>query len=99
ADGKVTTRELSPSDAGLPTASLDDIKGGTPTENAQAIRDLLNGQKGAYRDIALYGASAALLITGKVESLTDGVAAAAAAIDDGKAAAALAKLVEITSGE
>ena len=99
ADGKVTTRELSPSDAGLPTASLDDIKGGTPTENAQAIRDLLNGQKGAYRDIALYGASAALLIAGKVESLTDGVAAAAAAIDDGKAAAALAKLVEITSGE
>ncbi|MEC8204744.1 MAG: anthranilate phosphoribosyltransferase, partial [Pseudomonadota bacterium] len=99
ADCKVTTRELSPSDAGLPTASLEDIKGGTPAENAQAIRDLLNGQKGAYRDIALYGASAALLIAGKVETLTDGVAAAAAAIDEGKAAAALAKLVEITSGE
>jgi anthranilate phosphoribosyltransferase len=96
-NGKVTKRELSPSDAGLPTASLNDIKGGAPAENAQALRELLDGRKGAYRNITLYGASAALLIAGKVDTLIDGAALAAAAIDDGKAANALAKLVEITN--
>jgi anthranilate phosphoribosyltransferase len=96
-NGIVTTRELSPSDAGLPTASLDDLRGGSPAENAQAIRELLDGRKGAYRDITLFGASAALLIAGKVDTLTDGVEVAAASIDNGKAASALTKLVEITN--
>ena len=98
ADGKVTMKEVSPKDAGLPLATLDDLKGGTPAENAASIRDLLGGKKGAFRDIALFGAAAALYIAGKTPELGDGVSVAAAAIDDGKAAAALEKLSAITSG-
>lgn len=98
ADGKVTMKEVSPKDAGLPLATLDDLKGGTPAENAASIRDLLGGKKGAFRDIALFGAAAALYIAGKTPELGDGVSVAAAAIDDGKSAAALEKLSAITSG-
>jgi len=98
ADGKVTMKEVSPKDAGLPLATLDYLKGGTPAENAASIRDLLGGKKGAFRDIALFGAAAALYIAGKTPELGDGVSVAAAAIDDGKAAAALEKLSAITSG-
>lgn len=98
ANGRVTLKELSPAEAGLPTASLDDLKGGTPAQNADAIRAVLAGQKGPFRDIVLYGASAALLIAGRADTLVDGVKVAAASIDDGKAAAALAKLSAITNG-
>ena len=98
ADGRVTMKEVSPKDAGLPIATLDDLKGGTPAENAASIRDLLGGKKGAFRDIVLFGASAALYIAGKTPELGDGVSVAAAAIDDCKAAAALKKLSAITSG-
>jgi anthranilate phosphoribosyltransferase len=98
ADGKVTMKEVSPKDAGLPIATLDDLKGGTPAENAASIRDLLGGRKGAFRDIVLFGASAALYIAGKTPELGDGVSVATAAIDDGKAAVVLDKLSAITSG-
>ena len=98
ANGRVTMKEVSPKDAGLPIATLDELKGGTPAENATSIRDLLGGKKGAFRDIVLFGASAALYIAGKTPELGDGVSVAAAAIDDGKAAAALKKLSTITSG-
>lgn len=97
ADGKVTMKEVSPTDVGLPLATLDDLKGGTPAENAASIRALLDGQKGAFRDIVLFGTAAALYVAGRTEQLADGVSLAAAAIDDGKAAAALSKLSEITS--
>ena len=73
ADGRVTMKEVSPKDAGLPIATLDDLKGGTPAENAASIRDLLGGKKGAFRDIVLFGASAALYIPGKTPELGDGV--------------------------
>ncbi|PPR61853.1 MAG: Anthranilate phosphoribosyltransferase [Alphaproteobacteria bacterium MarineAlpha4_Bin2] len=97
-NGKVLAKEISPRDVGLPFASLNDLKGGTPSENAGAIRELLDGRKGAFRDIVLYGAAAALYISGKTPELADGVAIAASAIDDGKAADCLAKLATITSG-
>ena len=89
---------MSPADVGIPLASLDDLKGGTPAENAMAIRELLDGREGAFRDIVLYGAAAALHIAGKTPELGDGVAIAAAAIDDGKASECLSKLSSITRG-
>jgi anthranilate phosphoribosyltransferase len=98
-EGKVTMKEVSPSDVGLPFARLEDLKGGTPAENADAIRALLSGQKGAFRDIVLFGAAAALYIAGKTSELAEGVSVAAAAIDDGHAMAALTKLSDITSGK
>ena len=97
-NGEVTLKEVSPADVGIPLASLEDLKGGTPGENAMAIRELLDGREGAFRDIVLYGAAAALHIAGKTPELGDGVAIAAAAIDDGKASECLSKLSSITSG-
>ncbi len=98
-DRGVTTFEVSPADAGLPTASLDDLKGGDAEVNAAAIRDLVAGETGPYRDIVLFNAAASLIVAGKAGDLKQGVALAAAAIDDGKAGAALDKLVEITNAE
>ena len=97
ADGSVHEFTVTPEDAGLPRARLDDLKGGEPQENAAALHRLLDGEKGAYRDIVLFNASAALVLAGKAEGLRDGVALAAAAIDDGRAASTLAKLVDITN--
>ena len=97
-DGDVELKEVSPGDAGLPEADMNDLLGGTPAENAAAIRALLSGAEGAFRDITLFNAAAALHIAGKADDLKDGVAMAAAAIDDGKAAQALDKLATITSG-
>lgn len=96
-DGSVTMKEISPTDVGLPLAALEDIKGGTPGENATAIRELLDGKKGAFRNIVLFGAAAALHIAGETPELGDGIAIAEAAIDDGKAASVLQKLSAITS--
>lgn len=96
-DGKVTTFDIHPDDVGIPLASLDELKGGTPEENAESLRNLLNGERGAYRDIVLFNSAAALLIADKVETLRDGVAMAMAAIDDGKGMDTLQDLVAITN--
>lgn len=94
--GKLRHFEISPEDAGLPRAKLEDLKGDEPTANAVALRAVLNGTPGAFRDIVLFNAAAALLIAGKAKDLRDGVAQAAQSIDSGKARAALARLIEIT---
>ncbi|MTD93377.1 anthranilate phosphoribosyltransferase [Hyphomicrobium sp. xq] len=92
-DGKIRTFEVRPSDAGLPTASLEDLKGGDATVNAAAIRELLGGEQGAFRDIVVLNAGAALLVGGKAANLREGAERAARAIDDGSAARALDQLV------
>ena len=97
-DGAITTFAVTPADAGLPTARPEDLKGGSPEVNAQAIRDLVAGKKGPYRDIVLLNAAASLVVAGKVDDLTSGVAKAAQAIDGGAAAQALDRLVAITNG-
>ena len=96
-DGKVTTFDISPADAGLPTAKPEDLKGGDVGHNAAAVRSLLMGEPSAYRDVVLLNAAAALIIAGKVTDLKAGVIKAAAAIDGGQAQAVLDKLVEITN--
>lgn len=96
-DGDVRMFELSPEAAGVPRAKPEDLLGGTPDENANALRALLNGEKGPYRDIVLYNAAAALVIADKAVGLESGVTQAAESIDTGAAATALAKLVAITN--
>jgi anthranilate phosphoribosyltransferase len=81
----------------LPLAKLNDIKGGNPAENAYAIRSLLDGGKGPYRDIVLLNAAAALVVSEKAPSLKEGLKMAAKSIDSGAAKATLAKLVEHTN--
>ena len=97
-DGTVRTFTVTPADAGLPTARPEDLKGGSPEVNAQAIRDLLAGKAGAYRDIVLFNAAASLVVAGKTQDLESGAALAARAIDDGAAQRALERLVAITNG-
>ncbi|MGB0921554.1 MAG: anthranilate phosphoribosyltransferase [Alphaproteobacteria bacterium] len=97
-DGKVTTSTLTPEDVGLARASLDDLIGGTPEENAVALRAVLNGDKGPYRDIVALNAGAALMIAGKADSIADGVKMAQDALDDGRALARLEALVKASNG-
>jgi anthranilate phosphoribosyltransferase len=96
-EGAVTTFEIHPEEAGLALAKPEDIRGGMPEENAQALRDVLDGAKNAYRDIVLLNAAAALIIAGKVTTIADGAALAAEAIDSGRARDKLAALVAITT--
>jgi anthranilate phosphoribosyltransferase len=96
-DGTITVFEVTPADAGLAPARLADLKGGDAATNAAAIRDLLDGKKGPFRDIVLLNTAAALIVGGKAASLTDGVAMAVHAIESGAARAALAKLVAVTN--
>jgi len=94
--GQVRLFRITPEAVGLPRAALADLTGGAPAENATALRALLEGRKGAYRDIVLLNAAAALLVGDKVETLRDGVDLAGRVIDDGRALAALERLVAIT---
>jgi anthranilate phosphoribosyltransferase len=96
-DGQVRLFRITPEAVGLPRAQLSDLKGGAPEDNAEALRDLLNGAEGPYRDIVLLNAAAAFLVGEKVETLREGVELAAEVIDSGKAEAALTKLVEATA--
>jgi len=98
-DGKVTTFEVTPEEAGLPRATAADLRGGDPATNALAVNALLDGHPGAYREIVLYNSAAALLVAGKAATLRAGAEMAAAAIDSGKARATLAKLVAITNSK
>lgn len=95
-DGSVTTFEVTPEDAGLPEAAPDDLTGGDAQENAKAIADVLSGQPGAFRDIVVLNAAAALVVAGKAEGLSAGARMAAEAIDSGAARKALDDLVRIT---
>jgi anthranilate phosphoribosyltransferase len=96
-DGAVRRFAVAPADAGLPTATIDDLRGGDAEENAAALRALLDGAPGAYRDVVLLNAAAALLVADRADTLRAGAELAAAAIDDGRAAQALARLVEATN--
>lgn len=89
---------VTPEEAGLEAAPLEAIKGADPRSNAMAMQDVLLGAQGAYRTIVLLNAAAALIVAGKAHSLEQGVAIAADAIEQGRAMAALRKLVEITNG-
>lgn len=96
-NGSIRTFEVRPSDAGLPPATLEDLKGGDATVNAAAIRQLLVGEQGPFRDIVVLNAGAALIVGGKASDLREGAERAARAIDDGSAARALDKLVAVSN--
>ena len=96
-DGKVSSFEVTPEDAGLSRADPADLKGGDAETNARAITEMLDGQSGPYRDIVLLNAGAALLVADKAGDLRDGAGLAAEAIDSGKAKETLARLVTITN--
>ncbi|MES2444311.1 MAG: anthranilate phosphoribosyltransferase [Pseudomonadota bacterium] len=78
-----------PEDAGLPRHPLTAIRGGDPAVNAVALRRLLQGEKGAYRDAVLLNAAAALMVAGRADSLAEGAEEAAEFLDNGLANALL----------
>ncbi len=82
-------RRIVPEDAGLPRHPLAAIRGGDPAYNAAALRRLLDGEAGAYRDAVLLNAAAALVVAAHSADLPSGATAAAVALDDGSAAALL----------
>lgn len=88
--------EVSPEDVGLPRARPEELAGGMPADNAATTRRIFEGEHGPQRDLAVLNAGAAIYVAGVVDSLEAGVRAAEAAVDDGRAAAALERLVAMS---
>jgi anthranilate phosphoribosyltransferase len=97
--GFVRTFFVHPSDFGLPRAALADLAGGDPATNAGLAREILDGARGARRDVVVLNAAAALLIVGRVASIREGLQRAAAALDSGAGRNTLARLAALSRGE
>ena len=97
-NGKVVTFTITPDDAGLRRFEVGAIKGGDAAHNAEALRAVLGGMAGAYRDTVLLNAGAALVVAGKAKTLAEGAELAAAMIDQGKAGERLDRLVAVSNG-
>jgi anthranilate phosphoribosyltransferase len=97
AKGEIRTFTLTPEEFGLSRHTKDELRGGDAAYNAEALRGVLSGKPGAYRDTVLMNAGAGLVVAGKAATLKDGIAEAAAAIDAGKAHAVLEKLVKVSN--
>jgi anthranilate phosphoribosyltransferase len=96
-DGEVHTRDLTPADFGLDVQSADAIAGGDAAYNADALKRLLGGEPSAYRDMVLMNAASSLIIAGRASEIMEGMEIAKRSIDEGKAKAALDRLVEVSN--
>ncbi len=96
-DGWFKAYTIKPEDFGFERCAKDELKGGTPEENAIITREILKGKQGSKRNAVLLNAGASLYIGGKAESMKDGVALAAELIDSGKAFETLEKLIEVSN--
>ena len=96
-DGWFRSTVITPEDFGFERCRKEELKGGTPAENAAITRAILAGEKGHKRNAVLLNAGAALYIGGKTDSMKQGVALAAELIDSGKAAATLEKVIEVSN--
>jgi anthranilate phosphoribosyltransferase len=96
-NGKVTSFEIAPEDAGLPRAKPEALRGGDATTNAKALLDVLKGKPGAFRDIAVLNAAAALIVAGKAKDLKQGATLAAHSIDSGEAEGRLDRLIAVSN--
>jgi anthranilate phosphoribosyltransferase len=97
ADGAVSSFAITPEEIGLPRYKREDLRGGDAAFNARALRNLLEGAPGAYRDTVLMNAGAGLIVAGKATTLAEGAALAARAIDEGRAERVLDALVRISN--
>ncbi len=95
-NGKVRTFEITPEDAGLKRSQPGALKGGDATENATALLNVLKGEEGAFRDVAILNAAAALIIAGKARDLKHGAALAAKSIGTGEAEGRLGRLIAVS---
>ncbi|MCB1392365.1 anthranilate phosphoribosyltransferase [Nitrobacter sp.] len=97
-NGNIRTFEVTPEDAGLERAGGDALKGGDAGANAASLHDVLEGKPGAFRDVALLNAAAALIVAGKAKTLKDGVALGAKSLDGGGAMNRLKQLIAVSNG-
>ena len=96
-DGWYKTFTITPEDFGFERCTKDELKGGTPEENAKITLDILNGARGPKRNAVLLNAGASLYIGGKANTFKDGVKLAAEIIDSGKALEVLNKFIEVSN--
>ena len=92
-DGRVAERTIDPAEVGVEPCSPEELRGGSPAENAQAIRDVFAGARGAAREAILLNAAGAIAAAGHAEDLRDGLELARRAVDSGAAAERLDQLV------
>ncbi|MDP3491920.1 MAG: anthranilate phosphoribosyltransferase [Hyphomonadaceae bacterium] len=97
-DGMVTVRELMPEQIGVARASLNQLRGGSVSENAASLTRLLHGEPGPFADLVAVNAGAAIQVAGLVDSLSAGITAARASIAEGKALTALEALKRASNG-
>jgi anthranilate phosphoribosyltransferase len=95
-DGGVRERMIDPEELGVGRCSVEDLAGGSPAENAAAIRAVFAGEQGGRREAIVLNAAGAIAAAGRAEDLREGLELARAAIDTGAAAARLEELVEFT---
>ncbi len=98
-DGWYKTFTITPEDFGFERCSKEDLKGGSPAENAEITRRILSGEKGHKRNAVLMNAGAALYIAGKADSIADGIRLAAELIDSGKATKTLEQLIKVSNDQ
>lgn len=96
--GNIRTFEVTPEDGGLPRANGEALKGGDADANAASLSGVLEGKPGAFRDVALLNAAAALIVAGRAKDLREGVAIGTEALDSGAAAERLARLITVSNG-
>jgi anthranilate phosphoribosyltransferase len=97
-NGAITSFTIKPEDAGLNRAKPEALKGGDGEHNAKALLAVLNGERTAYRDIAVLNAAAALVVADRAATLDDAARIVEAAIDDGRAKQVLETLVKASNG-
>ena len=96
-DGDVRSYDVDPGALGLEPATLADIQGGDPATNADLARRILDGEPGARREFVLLNAAAGLVAAGVADDLADGLAAATASVDEGRASAVLDRLITVSN--
>ncbi len=96
-NGVIRTFEVTPDDAGLPHAEAGALKGGDAEDNAKALRNVLTGVPGPFRDVALLNAAATLIVAGRAKDLKEGVALGKKALDSGAANKKLDHLIAISN--
>lgn len=96
--GKVSTYTLTPESLGMLRASLDDVVGGSPKENARDLLQIFKGKKGPKRDLVIINAAAALYVSGIVSSIRQAIPIAEDAIDSGKVMVKFNQFRTFTSG-
>jgi len=93
----VSTYRVDPSDLGLTRSTLEDLRGGDASVNADAIRRVVAGDESPHRDIALLNASAALVVIGQAPDLATGLTLASSLVDSGRAAEVLEHFIRVTN--